>query len=498
MKRIHNLYTGFLLSLLAMFSCMLSSCEKSLEEKTYDQFSQSSFFQSAADAESAVTAMYAGMLAAGIYGGGWGAANEGWVAQSSFTSDELICSWGWDGWPKLNMLNFSEDFSQLLNHYNALMPVVSEITIDIDKITAMTGIDDNLKNRYAAELKALRAHYSWMLYNFYGPVPIRIDPKEAANPNAQPIPRPTADWMVAQIISDYTDAAAVLPTAADLPGSDYGRFTKDVCEMGLLKLYMHEKRWGEAITAGHAIQQLGHSLQPNYADVFSYANKGNSQEIILAVPCRTDAANTNLWLAMCMPGNYVDPGGLTITQWGGYKMPWKTYNKFDPDDKRLARLLEKWPSNGGTTFDARVNNYIGAIPMKYGPDPNAISEQQGTDIVVWRYADVLLLLAEAINEAQGPVQEAYDLVKQVRVRAGLAEWPAGLTKDQFRDKLMDERLFELWCEGSRREDLIRWGKYIQRAIDDGSTFAKPAFVLYPLPRKVISETNGVVEQNAGY
>ncbi|XJR87524.1 RagB/SusD family nutrient uptake outer membrane protein [Elizabethkingia anophelis] len=75
----------------------------------------------------------------------------------------------------------------------------------------------------------------------------------------------------------------------------------------------------------------------------------------------------------------------------------------------------------------------------------------------------------------------------------------GLSKEQFKNKLMDERLFEFWCEGGiRREDMIRWGTYIQRAINDGSTFAKPEFVLLPLPRKAINESNGVIKQNPGY
>ena len=137
--------------------------------------------------------------------------------------------------------------------------------------------------------------------------------------------------------------------------------------------------------------------------------------------------------------------------------------------------------------------------MKYGIDPNAPGENTGVDIVVWRYSDVLLSLAEAINETAGPTTEAYDLVAQVRKRAGLNALPSGLSKDQFRNKLMDERLFEFWFEGgNRREDMIRWGAYIQRAQDDGSTFAKPEFVLYPIPRKAINETNGIIKQNPGY
>ncbi|WP_454060714.1 RagB/SusD family nutrient uptake outer membrane protein [Elizabethkingia ursingii] len=86
-----------------------------------------------------------------------------------------------------------------------------------------------------------------------------------------------------------------------------------------------------------------------------------------------------------------------------------------------------------------------------------------------------------------PTTEAYDLVTQVRKRAGLNALQSGLSKDQFRSKLMDERLFEFWCEGG-----------IQRALNDGSTFVKPEFVLYPISRKSINETNGIIKQNPGY
>ncbi|MGE7776516.1 RagB/SusD family nutrient uptake outer membrane protein [Chitinophaga sp. NPDC101104] len=488
-----------LLSIILAFSLAQTSCEKALEEKTYDRFSSTTFYLNAEDAKAAVTGMYGGMLNVGFYGGGWGGANEGWVAQSSFMTDELVCSWGWDGWRKFNQLNFSEDFSQLLNHYNGLMPNVSEITINLEKIQGV-NMDANLKARYTGELKALRAHYSWILYNFYGPVPIRVDAKEASNPSAAPIPKPDKQWMVAQIEKDYKEAMAIVPKASDLAAAEYGRFTKDACLMGLMKLYMHEKNWKEAINTFNILKTYGHGLQTNYADIFKYANKGNSLEVLLAVPCRFDADNSsNLWLAMCMPGNYVDPNGLSITQWGGYKMPWKTYDRFNPIDKRLEVLLAKWPTTGGVMFDARANNYIGAIPMKYGPDPGAISEQTGTDIVVWRYADAMLLAAEAINEDQGPVKEAYDLINAVRTRAGVPTYALGqFDKTGLRNKIMDERLFELWCEGSRREDMIRWGTYIQHAKDEGSIFAKPEYVLHPIPRKVVNETKGVVKQNDGY
>ncbi len=489
----------------ALFAVASSSCEKKLVEETKTQYGAGSFFRNGSDAELAVVAMYTGLADdRGAWSGGWGAADAGWVASTSAQTDEMVCNWGGDIWVGFNQLNFTiptQRNYELQIAYNDMMPYVTEITTNIDQINKI-NMNSEQKAYLIAQLKALRAHYSWILYNFYGPVSIIVDPAIAANANSAPIPRPTSTWMVAQIEKDYKEAIPDLKTCASLPAADYGRFTQDAVLMGLMKLYAHEKRWNDVLTTGQKLMTYGHSLQTNYADVFAYSNKGNSQEILLAISCLTDKSNNiNRWLAMCMPGDYVDPGGVSISaQWNGYRMPWKTYDKFDSTDKRLARLLAKWPTGPNNTAikDARTNGHIGAVPMKYGPDPGSGGSDQGTDIVIWRYADALLLMAEAENELNGATAAAYNYVLPVRTRAGLAQFPAGLSKEQFRSKLMDERLFELWCEGSRREDLIRWGTYVQRAIDDGSPFAKPEYVLYPIPTKAINESNGVIKQNPGY
>lgn len=493
-KYIKKITTYSLLLILMLFT----SCEKGLEPEIYDQLSPSTFFKNADDAKAALTNLYRGMMEGG-WQSGYGFAMNGFAVQSSQTTDELVCSWGSSDWQRLNMLNFDDGFSALTVHYNDLLPRITNATILLEKIGAI-DMDAALKKRYLAEVKALRAHFSNILYNYYGPVSIVIDPVVAQDPAALPEARPTAEWMFKQIESDYKDAMADLP--ATYGASDYGRFTKGAAMMGLLKLYMKEKKWSDAIAIGNQIKDLEgqgvYTLMPEYEDIFKIENEQN-KEIILAVPCRTDAwPNTNMWLAHCLPGDYRDPSGQALTAWGGYKMPWKTYDKFDPADERLNVLLAEYPTTGGGTINARAAGLPGAIPVKYGADPSASGEAHGTDIVVWRYADALLLLAEAINEVNGPTTDAYDLVNRIRTRAGLADLPAGLSKDQFRDRIMDERLFELWCEGARRDDLIRWGIYVQRAIDDGSVFADANKVLYPLPRKAVDESQGKINQNPGY
>lgn len=494
-KSINSLAACMLLTSAILFS----SCEKGLEPQIYDQLSPGTFFKDANDAKAALTNLYRGMMEGG-WGSGYGSAQNSWVVQSSQTTDELVCSWGDGGnWVRLNMLNFDDGFGALTYHYTDLLPRVTNATILLEKIGGIT-MDETLKKRYLGEVKALRAHFTNILYSFYGPVSIVVDPAIAQDPNALPEPRPTSEWMFLQIEKDYKEAMADLP--ASYPASDYGRFTKGAAMMGLLKLYMKEKKWTEAVAIGNQLKELEaqgvYTLLDEYAEIFTIEKEQN-KEIILAVPCRNDAwPNVNMWLAHSLPGDYVDPSGKALTGWGGYKMPWKTYDKFDAEDKRLKKLLAIYPTAGGGSIDARAAGFPGAIPVKYGPDPAASGEAHGTDIVVWRFADALLLVAEAINEVSGPSGEAYDLVNRIRERAGLDELPDGLTKDEFRERIAYERLFELWCEGVRRDDLIRWGKYVQRAIDDGSVFANAEKVLYPLPRKAVDESRGKITQNAGY
>ncbi|NIG57277.1 RagB/SusD family nutrient uptake outer membrane protein [Chitinophaga sp. Cy-1792] len=480
-----------------------SACEKDLQYKSYGDLS--SVVSTADGAVAAVNAAYTGLAGGSDWQGGWDAGTYGWRTQAMMTTDEGVCAWGGD-WIPLRNLNYTPDFSWVTHNYTAYTPYISRIAIVLNDISNMSAIDADLKKRYIAELKALRAHYAEMLYFNYGPFTIITDAKIAANPNAPYVARPTSDIVVAQIEKDFTEAAADLPKK--FTGQDYGRFSQAAALTGLMKLYMHEKNWSKAVTTGQSIKQLGYSLLPNYEDNFNTASKGgNSSEMILAVVCSSSGGDqySNMWLAHALPSDYKDSTGIPLTAWGGYKMPWTSYDKFDKQDKRLKVLLESYPT--GKTADgkviyknARLAGDLGAVPVKFAPDPSkANSQNMGIDFPIYRYSDVLLMLAESINEAAGaPDQEAYDAVNAVRNRAGLGNLPAGLSKAAFLAKIQDERLFELFGEGWRKDDLIRWGLYTKRAQNDGSSTAEAYKVLLPLPRTVITQSNGIIKQNEGY
>ena len=153
------------------------------------------------------------------------------------------------------------------------------------------------------------------------------------------------------------------------------------------------------------------------------------------------------------------------------------------------------------TKDNFIHLQYGALPLKYPEDPSQISEMAGNDMVIYRYADVLLAQAEVLNELNGPTVEAIALVEQVRSRAHLVNsipTSATVSKDAFRDFILDERGRELFVEGHRRRDLIRHGKFIEVAHKQGHEAAKDFMVLFPIPQNAIDDSKGKVKQNPGY
>lgn len=145
--------------------------------------------------------------------------------------------------------------------------------------------------------------------------------------------------------------------------------------------------------------------------------------------------------------------------------------------------------------------------FKYTPDINAVANDHGNDIPVFRLADIILARAEALNELNGPSQEVLDLLQEVRDRAGLTDKLSlgTFTKESLRDRIFQERSWELAGENHRREDLIRQGKFIEvakaRAIkqygESVSGKIDEHFLVFPIPQTEI-DANKLCRQNDGY
>jgi starch-binding outer membrane protein, SusD/RagB family len=291
-----------------------------------------------------------------------------------------------------------------------------------------------------------------------------------------------------------------LPAKYNGDANNWGRMSQGVANMLLLKIYMRTKQWAQAQAAATTIMNMGYSLMTGANGYLNIFTQSANKEVIYAVP--SNAASPNFWAQEVFPQDFQSapdayvPIGNRAVGWLTQYMPWPYYDLYDPADiRRNTTILDHYTNNANVVKN-RSNGMPGAIPLKYTSFPQGNIPGQGVDVVVFRYAEVLLSLAEAINEQSGPSTAAYQAVNAVRERAGLSDW-SGLTQAQLRDSLMNERGRELYAEGVRRQDLIRHGTYISSAIARGKN-AQAYDTLFPIPNSVIVQGRGIIAQNAGY
>lgn len=485
--------------LLTCSSLLFNSCIGDLDTVVNDKIIPENFFQDENDARAAVTSIYNPLNT-------WGDIFNSTVASyynlSNLSSDDMGLT--------RNDLEVVEQFlwtsttSQVTGHYSKFIKHVSRATLLIDDLKR-TPMNEQKKNEFIAEVQCARGQYMFFLYDFYGTAGVVLDPGVLRNPeNEVVLERYPQSEFVALIENDLKEAAEVLPVS--YPSSDWGRFTKGAAYAILLKLYMQEKRWEDAEAICREIMTLGYELQESYHSVFAVENKKNS-EIIWAVPCLSEGGYGNMWLTHVVPPGY-PLKNTKIQRWYVYNTPWRFYDKYEKGDDRLNLLIGEFmylPEGAVDSVLATRDNYDhlkkGALPFKFPEDPKQTGSSSGNDMVIYRYADVLLALAEIINERSGPTQEAIDLVEQVRSRAlqpNSIPVEAEVSKDAFRDFILDERGRELFCEGHRRRDLIRHGKFISTAHEEGYTTAMPHMELFPIPQNIIDESQGKIKQNPGY
>lgn len=388
-------------------------------------------------------------------------------------------------------VNFSEDQCP----FNKVKEVTRITKIIDDLRKADIGVE--MKNQLVSEARVARGWTLYLLLHLYGPVPVILDPALVNDAEAlADLSRLERSVIVDTIASDFRFAADNLPQ--EMP--DYGRFNKGLAIVQLMRLYMNEKDFENAEAVGREILDMGFSLVDDYASLFMEATERNT-ETMYAISCDASAggrvadANFNPYSFYFIPWDYpVNPG------WGGpaaapFMATWEFYNSYDPADERRATFITTYESTTGVTITEA--DMPGAIINKYPKTSTATFA--GNDIVIARYADVLLMLAEAINENNnGPTGEAIGFVDEVRGRSGLGGLPAPdiASHDAFNAAILRERGWELYFEGVRKFDLERHGEWpdLVNAVDGKA--AGP--YLLPIPQYALSLSNGALTQNAGY
>jgi hypothetical protein len=491
----------------------MQSCE--LESETYDAINTSIFPKTAADIDALVIGNGYGIFRCNAYDNIF-TVYDGILVISDLSADNGTCSDGW-GRSGLVYVTFTPTTSNYRNYIGANYIFgnwISKMTLTIDRIKD-APIDEALMNQYVAELRCGRGWLAYLLYEAFGPIVI-ADLETLKNPSAEQIlPRLSEEEMQTYIETELTEAAKVLPYNYKKGDADYGRFTKGLANTVLLKLYMLTKQWNKAEAIGRELlkSEYGFDLIPEYKDIFTLANEKN-KEIIWACQCAT-GYQEHLWQPHVLPGDYnFTPYLDGLTKWNGYKLAWNFVNTYDPADKRLETICTEYTSKSGKVHNQAIDGidplselYRGAIPIKYEFDPATPGESSQLDWIIYRYADVLTLTAEAIvRNGNAVTGEAVQLLNRVRTRSlpdkgySIADF-AGV--EEFLKAVLDERGWEFYFEGCRKADLIRHGIYVEKMkekalLNGQQTIVNENSVRYPIPQDIIDEGKGVIIQNPGF
>lgn len=494
-------------------SAFMFSCE-GLDPIVYSDINPSIFPKTEEDVKALVLSCYYPLR-----GSWWDGINSNSERGQMFVNDcctEVLS--GKFGAQKLcSELSFNENSSEVTYFYYydqepyGFIGKISRCTAVMDQIENC-NLNQDLKNKYLAEARCARAFLSYILFDMYGPLviaPLEIvkEPLKEAS-----LPRMTNEQMVKFIEDDLLFAAEYLPLPKQ---AEYGKFSRGFAKTLLIRLYLHETVHDKAYydkveTLARELMgsEYGYSLMTDYTTLFEFngMNKNNT-EYIFVIPSSTAGPNQSQWHMMVLPPDSEYP----IKGWATVQSTWWFYDTFEAEDTRKTYLITEYKSSAGELFNRdNPSDFIdlGPIPMKYEIDPAVPGSggQSNLDIVLYRYPEVLLSLAEAIVMKQGGnvTQEAVDLMNQVRERAKLkakklSDFP---TKDAFIDQLLTERSHEFWCEsGQYRADLIRFDKLYDRVMELNSgvaPYASKDKYLYPLPLSVIVDGKGQVKQNPGY
>lgn len=508
MKKISLYLIGLLLG-----AIVIQSCE--LETEAYNEISSSLYPVNERDVQDLITGNVYVVFTNNAYYGIFNRAN-GLQIFSDIASDYGMCSWGFPG-PVWNLLEFgrvepSTDYGANYNYStNGYSQYFAKMILTIDRIQALTNIKEDVKNKYIAEAKCGLGFLGFLMYDYYGPLIIPELEVLKRPADAKIVPRLSEAKMREFIETNLKEAAEILPATIPYGDANYGRFTAGLCHTLLLKLYMQTGQWAKAVAEGKELQdskydyvlvtEVGTSnfgKQSAYTHLFSVEGEGN-KETIWAVNQATGVVEYE-WF----------PNVLTTytngsTGWSGFKMPWSAFNTFEEDDQRLFTIIDKQPDGV-----SRIHEH-GALPVKY--EINVVSgsaTRSALDWMIYRYADVLTLYAEALVRNGGSYQgEPLTILNRIRQRAGLA--PKNVSSnEEFLEALLEERAHEFYWEGCRRQDLIRYGlqdnfaKYKEVMAAKCAEYNQPApadnynYKWFPFPEKVIIEGQGIIKQNPPY
>ncbi|WP_345233064.1 RagB/SusD family nutrient uptake outer membrane protein [Olivibacter ginsenosidimutans] len=470
----------------------LSACAK-LEEQPDSILTTQQFYKTSEDAISAVNSVYN----AALNNGGITMYNRLFHLAFEIQTDDAIAGQRVTNIDVRAMaaLTQSPSNDRVDENWHEHYTAINRANIAIDNIPNI-DIDVTLRNRLVNEAKFLRGLLYFNLVRIWGDVPLVLHETTSLDKDAIQVERTSVETVYEQIIDDLT-AAEDLPDTYD--AKDAGRATGGAAKAILAKVYLTRQDWDKAAAKSLEVIQgpYGYGLFADFADVFKVETK-NGKEHIFSVQCLGGNGQGNRLASSCTPVGI--PG---IAAAGTDEPTEEAYEIFDDQDRRrdvtfFTSLVS--PKDGKTyTFAPHFRKY-------WDPSTIANPTESNQNIPVIRFAEVLLIYAEALNEANhGPTMEAYNAINQVIRRAyGKPTTVAdatidlvGLSYDQFQEAVYVQRRKELMFEFQRWFDLIRTHRMVEALHAVGKTNAAEKHYLAPIPQREI-DLNSALTQNSGW
>jgi hypothetical protein len=528
--------------LVALVSIIFFGCnEDFLDLSPQDKINSAAVWKDPALMELVINEMYQSMPDG--YGRGWYMLGAG--------TDDAENSYGWPSGQAFNRGDYGPSNYPMSGTWFNNYAMIRQANLFFENVEENTEIDQDLKDRMLGEVRFLRGFYYFDLMRHYGGV-VLLDEALTLEDEFD-IPRSTRAETIDFIVADLDKAIALLPNIYD--GSLLGKATKGAALALKGRTLLYAEKWAESASASKEVIDGGnYSLFPDYHSLFHAANDNNDEVIFdkqfqdpdfghYAHLFNHPIGYTGGWGGTGPTQDLVDAyemtDGMSITE-----SP--LYDANDPYANRDPRLAATVFYDGsewrGRALETRLGGLDGiekngdatktGYYMKKFLDESfenyGWGQQTGSNNWIHiRYAEVLLNYAEAQNEAVGPDASVYNAINEVRSRPGIDMPPlaAGLSQDQMRDKIRNERRIELVFEEHRFFDVRRWGiaeEVLNRPIhgirigpngeltgadDQGKAYGifevenrvfAPKNYLAPIPQSEIDKLPDVLDQNTGY
>lgn len=500
-----------------------SSCTGDLDVTPIDPNMNTSdkALTSASDYLSFLAQLYTGFATSGSYGpdgdcnisgidGGMSQYMRGLYHLNELTTDESVCGWNDQTLQDLHNMCWTTEDVFIEAMYARIFYQISMCNEFLRQANA-TSVEVPDMEEYKAEARALRL-YCWLhAIDMFGNVPFADETSSVGSEMADQMSRSELFNYIVEEAEDLLSSSSAL---AEPKQNQYGRADKGLVKMILAKLYLNAEVYTGVAHYDDCAEVLldltsdGYSLHSDYQELFLADNNNCTDEIIFAIEqdgIYIQSYGCTNYLIFASTGGEMDPAAVGISSgWGGLRMTPEFYDLFESGDERALFYTETQQRDVDDITD--FTNGYAFMKFKNINSDGTQGQASGfvdTDWPVYRYADVLLMLAECAYRGASNItaDQGRAYLNEVRARAGLS----ALSSSEFTaDNILDERACELYQECFRRQDLIRFNKFTtsdylwqwKGGVKNGTSVSSK-YELFPIPNSELM-SNSKLSQNSGY